>query len=160
MWCFRERLGFPISVLIGFQGEFVWVGGLVMAIKVLWASRHEMTQGQKHDLEVLLQCEGEFIIETRNLLWQATEDEEADYSANKEMWRKLRYEENFEYVMGVFPPVALAPILGGLQYKLISGSGKWQFPLIFTPISAQTAEERSDGTRQIVFRHLRWQQLA
>lgn len=117
-------------------------------IKVLWFSRHELTAEQLADLKDILTTvrgECEVVVETINHTWQATEDAAADLAANKAFVNSL---DKDAMIAGVFPPVAITALKGRLL-----GSGIW------SPVSAQSVAERADGTRQITFRHVRWEHL-
>ena len=108
--------------------------------KALWLSRHELTSDQLTDIEKKLGDKVEVVME--NITWQATEDDAADYAANFATWRRLVLKFSPDAVLGVFPPVALESVPFGLE--------------IFSPISRQNATLLADGTKQIVFEHVRW----
>lgn len=117
-------------------------------VKVVWFSRHELTAEQLADLKVTLSAvrgECEVVVETINHTWQATEDAVADMEANKAFVNTL---DKDAMIAGVFPPVAITALKGRLL-----GPGVW------SPVSAQSVAERADGTRQITFRHVRWEHL-
>lgn len=108
--------------------------------KVVWLSRHEMTEEQKLSLENEI---GEHTTTTENLLWKASEEFIEDAVANKAKWCKLAAE--YDVICGVFPPVAIEALM-------LINLGR---TLVLTPVSAQVKEERKEGV-QIAFKHLRW----
>ena len=93
--------------------------------KVIWCSRHPMTEDQLTDLKsvdamgdditsefVLAEGESFPVVETENLIWAGTENWWEDLSANFATWtRLLEWDEasraQQRLVLGVFPPVAL-----------------------------------------------------
>jgi hypothetical protein len=108
--------------------------------KALWLSRHELNSDQLTDIEKKMGDKVEVVME--NITWQATDDDAADYAANVATWRRLVEEFAPDAVLGVFPPVALESVPYGME--------------LFSPISRQNATMRADGTKQIVFEHVRW----
>ena len=85
----------------------------------------------------------------------ALSKEDADWEANATLWKKFMLTYKYDVVTGVFPPVAIVPLLTELTHLGHGGVGI----TVLTPVSAQSAEVRADGSRQITFRHLRWQRL-
>lgn len=117
--------------------------------RVIWLSRHELTEQQREDLKSFLGEEAQILSENRT--WKASADAEEDKACNVTTWEGLAV--RFHVVAGVFPPVALAALAAfrrGLGDRSIR---------VVTPVSEQTREERADGSAQIRFRHLRWQEL-
>ena len=125
----------------------------------VWLSRHEMGEGQKNDLVGYLRKRGDLAEGgdirpyMENLLWQATEDADADRAANADVWANLF--ASYKIVLGVFPPVALE---GLRSYRARRGVGP-KSTRVLTPVSRQTKDERADGTAQISFHHVRWVEL-
>lgn len=107
--------------------------------KVIWLSRHEMSSAQKADLEQRLDDSIE--VETRNLTWVATTDENADRAANKATWLKLTKSD--AVICGVFPPVAIEALQGWPRGSIN----------ILSPVSKQ-GQRLGDGP--IPFIHVRW----
>lgn len=111
---------------------------------ILWLSRHAMTAEQKTDLESVI---GHCDVTSRNVVWAASTDAVADLEANSKTLHSIAM-ESFDVVAGVFPPVAVkAWLQNSFGVRLCS------------PVSAQSVEERADGEKKIVFRHLRWEFL-
>ena len=106
---------------------------------ILWLSRHSMTDEQKaHWLELFQ--DAEFI--TENITWQGTDDADADLAANQETWSRLVGRYHPAVIAGVFPAVAREAVNHSVP--------------MHEAISRQNAVERQDGTKQIVFQHIRW----
>lgn len=110
--------------------------------KVLWASRHAMTEEQKKDLEDLLEDSVE-VVASENILWAASADVRTDMDANIAIWKTLQ--QKADHICGVFPPVAVEVIPFADLHAAV-----------WSPVSAQSKELRADGSTQIAFRHLRW----
>lgn len=111
--------------------------------KVIWLSRHEMTDKQRIDLENTLRVKDSNVqinITTINHIWQCTTSISDDMCQNVISWSKFL--RDYDVICGVFPPVALESKPNRIE--------------IYTPVSAQTKEERADGEAKIVFKHLRW----
>lgn len=121
--------------------------------RVLWLSRHEMSKEQADDLLAGTNGWDGLEIETENHLWAATASEEADLEENSRFLRSAF--ARADIVAGVFPPVALEA-LREMRREFRLRAGSEPFWCVATPVSAQTREERADGTAQIVFRHVRW----
>lgn len=122
--------------------------------RVLWLSRHQMTEEQADDLldEATSGWDG-LDIETENHLWSATASEEADMEENSRFLKSAF--ARADIVAGVFPPVALEA-LRQMRREFRRRAGSDPFWCVATPVSEQTREERADGTAQITFRHVRW----
>ena len=108
--------------------------------KVVWLSRHEMSNDQKVDLEKVLRCPVE--VTTKNITWAASEDAEADFNANTAIWCSLA---SFDVIAGVFPPVCL---------KAQACCSK----PVYSSISRQAPELRV-GDGPIPFQHMRWEKM-
>lgn len=113
-----------------------------MKIKYLWLSRHGIADEQaRHWLEKAgANDEVEFV--HLNIPWANSGDDQADFQANNATWKMLIDKHVPTAILGVFPPAAIEAITHNVP--------------LFSPISEQNAVERQDGTKQIVFRHLRW----
>lgn len=123
--------------------------------KVIWLSKHEMTQDQKDDLRRRLH--EDFEVECINHTWAASCDYYADIDKNVDFLKGifgLRDGESlsFAYVAGVFPPVAMEA-LRELKRQKPSIAFMLEFHV---SVCMQTEEERSDGKKKIAFRHARW----
>ena len=114
----------------------------VLKLSVIWISRHPLLPEQEADLVKKLQSEFSIPVEvsitTRNLTWLASSDEDADQNGNLLIWREL---EDFNFVAGVFPPVALESKPSDMQ--------------VLTPVSIQDPSKRV-GNNPIPFAHARW----
>lgn len=115
--------------------------------KILWLSRHELTEAQKSDLQTsvlqelgLALDEVEFV--TENVTWQDTYERAFDMVGNSQTWDRLLKDGEVVAVLGVFPPVAMEAVNHRLP--------------MYSPISRQDATIRRDGTKQIEFVHVRW----
>ena len=114
--------------------------------RILWLSRHDLTDAQKSDLAEILESLGlkdgdaEFV--TQNVTWQATDNMAFDMLCNMRTWEELLEGGGVTAILGVFPPVAMEAV----QHRI---------PM-YSPISRQDAKERADGTKQIEFVHVRW----
>lgn len=106
-----------------------------------WLSRHDLTPEQLGDLAAHLGYAPDVV--KMPLVWAASDDPVADNRANSLIWESLG---KCPVILGVFPPVALES-RGALH------------PTCLSPVSRQIASERSDGTRQIAFVHLRWAEV-
>ena len=137
--------------------------------KIIWCSRHPMTEVQMTDLTTIdamggdvtdMFVDGNFpVVETENLIWAGTENWWEDLSANFATWtRLLEWDEasraQQRLVLGVFPPVALEALAAWRRAR--PGTDE---VIVMTPVSAQTAETRADGTKAVVFSHVRWAYL-
>lgn len=127
-----------------------------MTMKAVFVSRHCMTLDQKMDLESYLGCEVEVFEE--NITFSATNDVKADLAANKAALARLFGE--YDVVTGVFPPVAIEA-LASLRNELAENPvlGLVEDTGVLTPVSRQRAEERADGSKTIVFEHVRFAAL-
>lgn len=127
-----------------------------MTMKVVFVSRHQMTEVQKADLEKYLGHKVEVVAE--NVTFSATENAEADLSANKAVLARLFGE--YDVVAGVFPPVAIEA-LASLRDELAENPvlGLVEDTGVLTPVSRQRAEERADGSKTIVFEHVRFARI-
>ena len=119
--------------------------------KVMWLSRHHMTDEQAESLRKVIGDEIEIISD--NVTWAASADGAADRLRNKAEWRliyrRLTAEgQRVAYVAGVFPPVALEALKRGRPRAL----------RLLTPVSEQAPELRV-GDGPIPFRHVRWVHL-
>lgn len=119
--------------------------------KVMWLSRHEMTDEQAESLRVIIGDAIEIVPE--NITWAASVDGAADRVRNKAEWkliyRRLTAEgQRVAYVAGVFPPVALEALKRGRPRTL----------RLLAPVSEQLPELRI-GDGPIPYRHLRWVRL-
>ena len=106
---------------------------------ILWLSRHPMTDEQKAHWLALFP-DAEIVME--NITWQGTEDDDADIAANQETWSRLVSQHRPIAIAGVFPAVAREAVNHSVP--------------MHEAISQQSAVERQDGTKQIVFKHVRW----
>jgi hypothetical protein len=77
--------------------------------KVIWVSRHEMTEKQK---EMFLVCE----IISENITWAATEDAVEDFNTNMGIWKGLKA----DVIAGVFPPSAIEAMPFDLTASVLS----------------------------------------
>ena len=127
-----------------------------MTMKVVFVSRHQMTDGQVADLEKCLGHKVEVVAE--NITFAATENAEADLAANKAVLARLFGE--YDVVTGVFPPVAVEA-LASLRDELAENPvlGLVEDTGVLTPVSRQRAEERADGSKTIVFEHVRFARI-
>ena len=127
-----------------------------MIMKVVFVSRHQMTEGQKADLEKYLNVSVE--VTTENVTFAATEDAAADLAANKAILGRLF--EEYDIVTGVFPPVALEALISArVEMAADPSLGNVEDTGILTPVSRQRAEERADGTKAIAFEHVRFARI-
>lgn len=127
-----------------------------MTMKIAFVSRHAMTDIQVADLEKYLGHEVE--VTQENVTFSATDDVAADLAANKAILARLFGE--YDVVTGVFPPVALEA-LASLRNELAENPvlGLVEDTGVLTPVSRQRAEEREDGSKTIVFEHVRFAAL-
>jgi hypothetical protein len=119
--------------------------------RVLWLSRHTMSDEQANSLREFIGEEIEIIPE--NTTWAASSDGSADRIRNATMWRQLHQRltsdgQRLAYVAGVFPPVALEALKLGRPFTL----------RLLAPVSEQAPELRV-GDGPIPYRHLRWSHL-
>lgn len=127
-----------------------------MMMKVVFVSRHQMTEGQKANLEKYLNCDVDIV--TENITFSATEDAAADLAANKAILGRLFNE--YDVVTGVFPPVALEALISARAEMAADPSlGNIEDTGILTPVSRQRTEERMDGTKAIAFEHVRFARI-
>ena len=125
-------------------------------MKVVFVSRHTMTDGQKADLEKYLNSDVEIV--TENITFAATEDPAADLAANKAILGRLFNE--YDVVTGVFPPVAIEALMSARAEMASDPSlGNVEDTGILTPVSRQHAEDRADGTKSITFEHVRFARI-
>lgn len=120
--------------------------------KVMWLSRHQMTDEQAESLWEII-GEGELKIIAENVTWAASADGQADRVRNAAEWRLIHRRltsdgQRLAYVAGVFPPVALEALKRGRPRTL----------RLLTPVSEQAPELRV-GDGPIPFRHVRWVRL-
>ena len=107
-------------------------------MKILWLSRHEMTEQQKKDFiknQNFLNDE-ELKVFQKNVTWHASDNRPKDFKENSkiiETFNKYCQKNSIDYVCGVFPPVSLEVIWG------------FNYP-VFTPISVQEKSLRDDGS--------------
>ena len=124
-----------------------------MTMKVVFVSRHQMTEGQKADLEKYLNSDVEIV--TENITFAATEDPAADLAENKSILGRLF--DSYDVVTGVFPPVAIEALMSARAEMASDPSlGNVEDTGILTPVSRQHAEDRADGTKAITFEHVRF----
>ena len=124
-----------------------------MTMKVVFVSRHQMTEVQKADLEKYLNSDVEIV--TENITFAATEDPAADLAANKAILGRLF--DSYDVVTGVFPPVALEALMSArAEMASDPALGNVEDTGILTPVSRQHAEDRADGTKAITFEHVRF----
>ena len=127
-----------------------------MMMKVVFVSRHAMTDGQKADLEKYLNSDVEIV--TENITFAATEDPAADLAENKSILGRLF--DSYDVVTGVFPPVALEALMSArAEMASDPALGNVEDTGILTPVSRQRAEERADGSKTIVFEHVRFARI-
>lgn len=118
-----------------------------MKKKILWVSRHAMSQEQLDDLNKTFHRDVTMEeVETRNLIWAATGDAAADIAANQKTLRELI--DEFNLIAGVFPPVV---------FEATSSPGRrfGKYCVLASPVSRQAPELRK-GEEQIPFVHVRW----
>lgn len=127
-----------------------------MTMKTAFVSRHAMTGTQVADLENYLGHKVE--VTQENVTFSASEDAAADLAANKAVLARLFGE--YDVVAGVFPPVALEA-LASLRDELAENPalGLVEDTGVLTPVSRQRAEERADGSKTIVFEHVRFARI-
>ena len=127
-----------------------------MTMKVVFVSRHQMTEGQKADLIHYLNSDVEIV--TENITFAATENSAADLAANKSILGRLF--DSYDVVTGVFPPVALEALMSARADMIADPSlGNVEDTGILTPVSRQSASERSDGSKVISFEHVRFARI-
>ena len=127
-----------------------------MMIKVVFVSRHQMTEGQRADLEKYLNVSVEVV--TENITFAATEDAAADLADNKAILGRLF--DSYDVVTGVFPPVAIEALMSARAEMAADPSlGNVEDTAVLTPVSRQRAEQRMDGTKAITFEHVRFARL-
>ena len=127
-----------------------------MTMKTAFVSRHEMTGAQVADLEKYLGHKVE--VTQENVTFSASEDAAADLAANKAVLARLFGE--YDVVAGVFPPVAIEA-LASLRSELAENPvlGLVEDSGVLTPVSRQRAEEHADGSKEIVFEHVRFARI-
>ena len=120
--------------------------------KVMWLSRHELTQDQITDLARFLNAEiDDLDIESRNVTWQATAVAGDDHARNKAEWVCIFGKLNRgDVVAGVSPPVAL---------EALSALHRQFWWRVVTPVSESVPALRKDPTAPMPFRHLRWSKV-
>ena len=124
-----------------------------MMMKVVFVSRHQMTEGQKADLEKYLNSDVEIV--TENITFAATENTAADLAENKSILGRLF--DSYDVVTGVFPPVAIEALMSARAEMASDPSlGNVEDTGVLTPVSRQRAEDRADGTKAITFEHVRF----
>lgn len=127
-----------------------------MTMKVVFVSRHQMTEGQKADLEKYLNSDVEIV--TENITFAATEDPVADLAANRAILGRLFNE--YDVVAGVFPPVAIEALMSArAEMAADPALGNVADTGVLTPVSRQCASERSDGSKVILFEHVRFARI-
>lgn len=127
-----------------------------MTMKVVFVSRHQMTEGQKADLEKYLNSDVEIV--TENITFAATEDPAADLAENKSILGRLF--DSYDVVTGVFPPVAIEALMSARADMIADPSlGNVEDTGMLTPVSRQCASERSDGSKVISFEHVRFARI-
>lgn len=112
-------------------------------IKILLASRHELTDEQYQSLVDFYGSDIE--ISHENLFWEATDNAQSDLYINKAKWEYIR--DRYNVVAGVFPPVAIE--------ALPSWKTKYGIDVI-SPVSCQEKSDRESGSAYIPFKHVRW----
>lgn len=136
-----------------------------MKKKVIWLSRHELTDEQKG---LLLMAEPEAEIVERAVHWSATKDEAADNAANASTWRSLAGEA--DAVVGIFPPVAIVGLVTArgiaagddaeAEAEAEEGWGRIFRLKVLTPVSVVgTLIVPGTGEKRKAFQFLRWQEL-
>ena len=124
--------------------------------KILWLSRHPLGEDQIAGLKKVL--DAEVSVETRNVLWHASEDRHVDYEENSKIWKDLvaASEGNDIVICGVFPPVAIEALnVTSEPLDYIPLEAQKSITLL-SPVSKQEKSLREDGETQIKFIHLRW----
>jgi len=126
--------------------------------KVLWLSRHRMTEDQQHDLSWVVG--GLVEITSRDVVWSASSFGSDDYMSNlrtftsmvKEMEASMEISDGRVIIAGVFPPVLMETINRAID----SGEklATYEFEM-WSPVSKQTVEMR-EGEKIVKFQHLRW----
>jgi len=116
-------------------------------IKVLWTSRHQMTEDQVEDLKRLFP-DNILDIESKNITWKASKDANHDYQRNLEILETIQA----DIIVGVFPPVMMEMFISEMK------SENRILPELLTPISEQAPELRI-GDEPIPFRHVRFAYL-
>lgn len=122
---------------IGFEVE-------AATVRVAWVSRHPLGAEQLADLADRLAIPAERIqVKQLNITFSCSRNGAIDQAKNAKQLTELF--DKFDYVTGVFPPVAIEAL--GLRQ------------VVYTPVSEQVQSERADGSKQIAFQHLRWSRL-
>lgn len=124
--------------------------------KLLWVSRHPMTEDQKAGLPMDLQ--GLEIVHV-NQTWVATDEANVDIGRNLAIWSELA---NMAEVgsgewtaTGVFPPVALEALAEAAN-PWFDGDPRLERVILMTPVSRQAPELRASADAAIPFVHQRW----
>ena len=127
-----------------------------MTMKCVFVSPHYMTLDQKMDLERYLGCEVKVFEE--NVTFSATDDVAADLAANKAILGRLF--DEYDVVTGDFPPVAIEALMEARTAMSANPAlGLVEDTGVLTPVSRQRAEERADGSKEIVFEHVRFARI-
>ena len=115
-------------------------------MKVVWCSRHALSDAQLADLRNDPFITAEMAVECRNITWAASQDAAADAARNRAEWALLYSAAGRGGVVaGVFPPVALEARKRGKRAGI----------RIASPVSRQAPELRV-GDGPIPFAHVRW----
>ena len=119
--------------------------------KILWLSRHELTNDQVEDLKKIL-GDRQINIEVENVTWDSSNDPQFDLLINKLKWLDLI--DKSRLICGVFPPVAIEALVcpsgnPGLDKEISD-------VVLYSPVSQQDRKIREDGSATIEFKHLRW----
>ena len=106
---------------------------------IVWLSRHPMNAEQESywkgispDVEIVHE----------NVTWANSSNGYDDCKRNLEMWNRLVSQYKPTCFAGVFPVVAMEAV-------------NHRIPM-YSSVSEQNEVERQDGTKQIVFKHVRW----
>lgn len=127
-----------------------------MTMKCVFVSPHYMTLEQKMDLERYLDCEVEVFEE--NITFSATENEKADLAVNQDILGRLF--DEYDVVTGVFPPVAIEALMEARAAMNANPAlGLVEDTAVLTPVSRQHAAESADGSKTIVFEHVRFARI-
>lgn len=128
--------------------------------KVLWLSRHELTEEQK---ALLRQFEGEVSITETNIVWSCTKDETRDNAENAEAWKRIA--SRADIIVGIFPPVSLVGLItarGIATGDEAEADEEWARVLkiqVLTPISEVGTLIVPGKKGKKSFQFLRWQEL-
>lgn len=122
-----------------------------MSLKVAWLSRHPLGDDQLDDLKRVLHTTDIEVV-SENVTWAASDDVQADVTANMAEWHRIIREIDCPIIAGVIPPVALES--AECYHRAFGFDAE-----IWSPVSRQSKEVRADGSAQIEFHHVRWARI-